>query len=57
MKKKPLALLIKYRVDLSQFADDSAVWKEGTNVDELIRIVQIILLAIEEWAKEWAFLI
>ena len=57
LKQKLLALLIKYRVDLSQFADDRAVWKEGTNVDELIRIVQIILLAIEEWTKEWGFLI
>ena len=57
LKQKLLALLIKYRVDLSQFADDRAVWKEGTNVDELIRIVQIILHAIEEWTKEWGFLI
>ena len=58
LKQKLLALLIKYRVDLSQFADDRAVWKEGTNVDELIRIVQIILLAIEEWTnREWGFLI
>ena len=57
LKQKLLALLIKYRVDLSQFADDREVWKEGTNVDELIRIVQIILLAIEEWTKEWGFLI
>ena len=57
LKQKLLTLLIKYRVDLSQFADDSAVWKEGKNVDEPIRIVQIILLAIEEWAKECGFLI
>ena len=27
LKQKLLTLLIKYRVDLSQFADESAVWK------------------------------
>ena len=57
LKQKLHNLLIKYGVDLSQFADDSAVWKSGKNVDEIIRIIQIILEAIEEWAIEWGFLI
>ena len=57
LKQKLHNLLIRYRVDLSQFADDSAVWKSGKNVDEIIRIIQIILEATEEWAIEWGFLI
>ena len=57
LKQKLHNLLIRYEVDLSQFADDSAVWKSGKNVDEIIRIIQIILEAIEEWAIEWGFLI
>ena len=57
LKQKLHNLLIRYGVDLSQFADDSAVWKSGKNVDEIIRIIQIILEAIEEWAIEWGFLI
>ena len=57
LKQKLHNLLIRYGVDLSQFADDSAVWKSGKNVDEIIRIIQIILEAVEEWAIEWGFLI
>ena len=57
LKQKLHNLLIRYGVDLSQFADDSAVWKSGKNVDEIIRIIQIILDAIEDWAIEWGFLI
>ena len=57
LKQKLHNLLIRYGVDLSQFADGSAVWKSGKNVDEIIRIIEIILEAIEEWAIEWGFLI
>ena len=57
LKQKLLALLSRHGVDLSQFADDSAVWKSGKNIEEIIKIIQIILQAIEEWAKEWGFLI
>ena len=57
LKQKLLALLSRHGVDLSQFADDSAVWKSGKNTEEIIKIIQIILQAIEEWAKEWGFLI
>ena len=36
---------------------DSAVWKSGTNINKIIEITQIMLEAIEEWAKERCFLI
>ncbi|MCG8096109.1 MAG: reverse transcriptase-like protein, partial [Candidatus Thiodiazotropha endolucinida] len=41
--------------DLSQYADDSAIWKTGKSRTNLVRISQKILDIIHEWAKTWGF--
>ena len=47
--------LVGHPIDLTQFADDSAIWKTTKNVPAAIKILQETLNAIMEWADAWGF--
>lgn len=42
-------------IDLSQFADDSTIWKSAKCPKAAVKIIQKILDAIMEWADAWGF--
>ena len=42
-------------IDLSQFADDSAIWKCTRKPKAAIKILQEALIIIHNWCKEWGF--
>ena len=45
-------IMTELGIDLSQFADDSAIWKSAKNIKYAIRIIQMALQIIEQWAEE-----
>ena len=47
--------LVGHPIDLTQFADDSAIWKTAKNVPTAVKILQKTLNAIMEWADAWGF--
>ena len=47
---------IKTEIDLSQFADDSGIWKNGNpKSQKLITEIQLTLNNISKWADKWGF--
>ena len=40
-------------VDLSLFADDSATYKSGKNINQLLKDIQTSLNSISKWADKW----
>src|SRR5207245_720328 len=42
-------------VDLSLFADDSAIFKSGTNLQRLVTDIQGSLDEIQKWCDAWGF--
>ena len=42
-------------IDLSQFADDGAIWKCANKPKTAIKILQQALNIIHNWCKEWGF--
>ena len=42
-------------VELSLFADDSAIYKSGPNLKKLIADIQTTLNDIQEWCDGWGF--
>jgi hypothetical protein len=39
------------------FADDSGIWRSGLNINHIIHHLQQDLIVIENWCKEWGFVI
>jgi ribonuclease HI len=42
-------------VNFSIFADDTAMWKSGRNVEKLQKVMQKALNYVEEWCNKWGF--
>ena len=47
--------LLPQNVKYSLFADDSAIWKTGRNVNHLARQIQEALNGIQKWCNMWGF--
>ncbi|MCU7800042.1 MAG: endonuclease/exonuclease/phosphatase family protein, partial [gamma proteobacterium symbiont of Lucinoma myriamae] len=48
-------VLKKFPIDLTQFADDSTIWKTAKSPEAAIKILQKALDAIKAWADAWGF--
>jgi len=48
-------LTVNTGVELSLFADDSATYKSGTNLDFILKKLQMSLDIISTWCDEWGF--